>query len=94
MLQEQNTERQHLQVGWAVPASGAHRARWEYLSIHTDSDAETVTAVRGNALHLESGASIVAALETLGADDWELVSVTPRTAGGFLYVFKRPAATR
>jgi hypothetical protein len=90
MLRETKTERAPLQVGWAVPASGAIRTRWEYLSLHTDGDAETITAVRGDAPQIGSGASITEVLETLGAEDWELVSVAARGSGGFLYVFKRP----
>jgi hypothetical protein len=96
MLTETKPERVPLQVGWAVPAgwaapAGSVRTRWEYLSLHTDGDAETITALHGIAPHIGSRASITAALETLGAEDWELVSVAPRGSGGFLYVFKRPA---
>jgi hypothetical protein len=92
MLDEKPASRLPLQVGWAVPASGVRRTRWEYLSLHADGDAETVTAVRGRAVDIGSGAAVFDLLERLGADEWELVSVTPRTSGGFLYVFKRPLA--
>ena len=83
MLDEMKTERVPLQIGWAVPASGAVRTRWEYLSLH--ADAETVTGTQ-----VDDGALLTDVLEALGAEDWELVSVTPRPSGGFLYVFKRP----
>lgn len=91
MLAEGTGERVPLQVGWAVPAAGAVRTRWDYLTLQTDAG-EIVSAVRGGSL--EAGGHIGGALEALGADDWELVSVAPGPSGGYLYVFKRPAAGR
>lgn len=92
MLDEMKTKRRPLQVGWAVPAAGAARTRWEYLSLHTDG--ETITGIRGRAPQFESGASLPDVLDALGADDWELASVAPRPSGGFLYIFKRPLLKR
>jgi hypothetical protein len=92
MLDETKTERLPLQVGWAVPASGAVRTRWEYLSLYTDG--ETITEVRGRAPHVDQGAAVPEVLDVLGADDWELASVAPRPSGGFLYIFKRPLMKR
>lgn len=94
MLDEMKTERLPLQVGWAVPAAGATRTRWEYLSLHIDGDADTIVEVRGSAPHIERGAAVPQVLDALGADDWELASVAPRSSGGFLYIFKRPLTKR
>jgi hypothetical protein len=88
MLNEMKAERVPLQIGWAVPASGATRTRWEYLSLQ--ADAEAVTAIEGGEAQLAPRTPLAGALEAIGADDWELVSVTPHPSGGFLYLFKRP----
>lgn len=91
MLQEPKSEQRHLQVGWAVPASGAVRTRWQYYRLQTAvvGEIERVIAVAGE--EVEPDTPIVEALDRLGNADWELVSVAPR-GDGLLYIFKRPIA--
>ena len=91
MLEEPRTEPRRLQVGWAVPATGPVRTRWDYLRLETAIEDEHETVVSADGEIAVPGEPIEAALESLGNTEWELISVTPRGSNHFLYTFKRPS---
>jgi hypothetical protein len=75
-------------MGWARPATGPARCRWEYCTLHIDGD--TVAAVEGSEDLSLAGATLAHALSLLGAAEWELTGIA-RAEGGQIYLFKRPA---